>query len=227
MSGLIEGKKNGNNEVIIIDYQLGNLFSVKHACIHVGLEPIITSDKDIIKNAKALILPGVGAFGTAMYNLEKFDLISPILDHVHSGKQLLGVCLGMQLLFTESEEFGGHKGLNLIEGTINKFPNIYKDMKMKVPNISWNSIYSGDQKKWDLSPLSDIAQQEFMYFVHSFYAKPANKDDILTLTNYGGIEYCSSVLKSNIFATQFHPEKSGQEGIKIYKNFKKLNYDNR
>jgi len=211
-----------NNEIVIIDLKLGNLFSVKHACIHVGLQPVATSDKWVLKNAKAIILPGVGAFGTAMCNLKKFDLIGPLTAHVQKGKWLLGICLGMQLLFSESEEFGGHQGLNLIKGTIKKFPSNYEGKKIKVPNIGWNTIYNKDKAKWGLSPLSVIAQNEFMYFIHSFYAKPKKKEESLTFTNYEGIEYCSSILKNNIFATQFHPEKSGIEGIKIYQQFKEL-----
>lgn len=212
---------NKNIDVVIIDYKLGNLFSVKHACIHVGLTPYVSFDKELIKNAKALILPGVGAFGDAMDNLNKLDLISPIKDFVSSGKPIYGVCLGMQLLFEESEEFGNNKGLGLIKGTINRFPGYFNEKKMRVPHIGWNSIYNANLTIWESSALKNITQNELMYFVHSYYAKPTNENEILTNTNYENFEYCSAILKDNIFATQFHPEKSAKKGIEIYNEWAK------
>jgi glutamine amidotransferase len=206
-------------EVVIIDYNAGNLFSVEHACLQVGLNTVVSSDKKVIEAAKAIILPGVGAFSDAMNNLKKLDLISPLKDKVNSGTPLLGVCLGLQLLFTESEEFGNHKGLDLVEGSILKFPNEINGNSIKVPQIGWNKIYFKDRSNWDKSLLQEIPEGEFMYFVHSYYANPSNKDEIATLTEYEGIEYCSSILKNNIFATQFHPEKSAKWGIEIYKNW--------
>uniref|UniRef100_UPI0040479CD3 imidazole glycerol phosphate synthase subunit HisH n=1 Tax=Algoriphagus sp. TaxID=1872435 RepID=UPI0040479CD3 len=206
-------------EVVIIDYNAGNLFSVEHACLQVGLSIVVSSDKKVIESAKAIILPGVGAFNDAMNNLKKLDLISPLKDKVGSGTPLLGVCLGLQLLFTESEEFGNHKGLDLIEGSILKFPNQIHGNQIKVPQIGWNKIYANDKSNWVESPLNTIPEGEFMYFVHSFFANPSNKSEITTLTEYEGIEYCSSILKNNIFATQFHPEKSAKWGIEVYKNW--------
>jgi glutamine amidotransferase len=206
-------------EVVIIDYNAGNLFSVEHACLQVGLNTVVSSDKKVIEAAKAIILPGVGAFNDAMNNLKKLDLISPLKDKVGSGTPLLGVCLGLQLLFTESEEFGNHKGLDLVEGSILKFPNQIRGNHIKVPQIGWNKIYANDKGNWDKSPLNKIPEGEFMYFVHSYYANPGNKSEITTLTEYEGIEYCSSILKNNIFATQFHPEKSAKWGIEVYKNW--------
>ena len=206
-------------EVVIIDYNAGNLFSVEHACLQVGLNTVVSSDKKVIEAAKAIILPGVGAFSDAMNNLKKLDLISPLKDKVNSGTPLLGVCLGLQLLFTESEEFGNHKGLDLVEGSILKFPNEINGNSIKVPQIGWNKIYFKDRSNWDKSLLQEIPEGEFMYFVHSYYANPSNKDEIATLTEYEGIEYCSSILKNNIFATQFHPEKSAKWGIEMYKNW--------
>ena len=208
-------------EVVIIDYNAGNLFSVEHACLKVGIKAVVTSNKKIIEEAKAIILPGVGAFSDAMINLKKLDLISPLTDKVNNGTPLLGVCLGLQLLFTESDEFGIHKGLNFVEGNIIRFQNQHKEKSIKVPQIGWNKIYSKDQKNWNNSPLEGISEEEYMYFVHSYYANPSNKNEIATLTNYEDIEYCSSILKNNIFATQFHPEKSGTWGLEIYKNWAK------
>ncbi len=205
-----------DKNIAIIDYRLSNLFSVKNACSFVGLKPVITCDKIQIIEADALILPGVGAFGDAMKNLESMGLIEPIKESIKEGKPFMGVCLGMQLLFSESEEFGNHQGLNIIKGKVVRFAG--KTKKIKVPQIGWNRIYrySSGRNEWRQSPLRNIANNEFMYFVHSYYVRPDNKDKILSFTNYEGIEYCSAVKYKNILATQFHPEKSGKEGIKIY-----------
>ena len=206
-------------EVIIVDYELGNLFSVKHACNHVGLETVVSSDPKRIEMAKAIILPGVGAFGDAMNNLAKLDLISPVKDFIASGKPFLGVCLGMQLLFEESEEFGTKNGLGVVQGIIKKFPNEFENKKMRIPQIAWNHIEKPKNTDWKETPLQGIKDKEFMYFVHSFYALPSNKEDILTTTHYNDFEYCSAIKKKNMFAMQFHPEKSGSMGLEIYKNW--------
>lgn len=211
---------NNNNEIVIIDYQLGNLFSVKHACIKVGLNPKITSNKKDVLEADTLILPGVGAFGDAMENLKKLDLISPLKDKVKMGTPLFGICLGLQLLFEESEEHGINKGLGLISGTVKKIPNTIENRRIKVPNIGWNRIYNQNKEEWNNSTLNSVEEGSFMYFVHSYYVKPENANDILTFTKYEGLEYCSSIKKDNISAFQFHPEKSGNEGLKIYNNIK-------
>ncbi|HLP17304.1 MAG TPA: imidazole glycerol phosphate synthase subunit HisH [Bacteroidota bacterium] len=209
------------NAVVIIDYQLGNLFSVYQACLHAGLHPMITSEKRDLLNAQAVILPGVGAFGDAMMTLKKLDLIEPLKTQVKKGVPFLGICLGMQLLFTESEEFGHYKGIGLIEGSILRFSE--KDRNsMKIPQIGWNTVYHPDPNKWDGTPLATIEQNKFMYFVHSYYAKPEHSDLILTQTNYAGLEYCSAIHKENVIATQFHPEKSGEIGIKFYRNWAKM-----
>ena len=209
-------------KVTIIDYGLGNLFSVEQACKNVGLETEITSNKNIIANAEALMLPGVGAFGDAMESLHKQDLVQPIKDFVQGGKPFMGVCLGMQLLFSESEEFGSHKGLDIIPGVIAKFPNATPGHpNIKVPQIAWNQIQKPGGKDWLHTPYQDLTDGEYMYFVHSYYAKPENLSDALSLTTYEDIEYCSSVMRDNVFATQFHPEKSAGSGLTIYKNWAK------
>ena len=211
--------KKTRTNVSIVDYEAGNLFSVEHACKTVGLHPVIVNKPEDLIKAEALILPGVGAFEKAMENLHKLDLVQPLRDFVSSGRPFMGICLGMQLLFSESEEFGHHEGLNLIEGTVIKFPTISgTGGKVKVPQIGWNQIFrpSGLGNSWNNSPLSQIINGDFMYFIHSYYASPSNVDDILSVTDYDGIKYCSAVIKENIFATQFHPEKSAKEGIKIY-----------
>jgi len=208
-------------KVAIIDFELSNLFSVQHACNYVGLNAIITSQKEEILKKDALILPGVGSFGDAMENLIRLDLVDTIKSFIATGKQFLGICLGFQLLFTESEEFGTFQGLNLIDGIVRKFPNINSNGELiRVPQIGWNYIVdSSNGDKWEKSLLKNIKNNAYMYFVHSFYAMPANEKMILTKTNYKGIEYCSSVCFDNVFASQFHPEKSGVEGIKIYQEF--------
>lgn len=207
-------------KVAIVDYNAGNLFSVEQACKAVGLDPLITSKPEDLLGADALILPGVGAFGDAMNNLHELDLVEPLKDFTASGKPFMGICLGMQLLFSKSEEFGDYAGLNLVEGNVVKFSSVNNNgEKIKVPQLGWNQIAHPlrSQKNWAGTPLEGIRNGEFMYFVHSFYACPLNSEDILSLTNYEGIEYCSAVKKNNIFATQFHPEKSAEEGLKIYR----------
>jgi imidazole glycerol-phosphate synthase subunit HisH len=208
-------------KVVIIDYDMGNLFSVEQACIHAGLTSIVTADPKIIIEADAVILPGVGAFGEAMAQLQQKHLVDPIREFIQKGNPFMGICLGLQLLFSNTVEFGQHEGLNIISGTVAKFPTTDpENKKVKVPQVGWNSIFPSTKKDtWQQSPLKDIASGEFMYFVHSYYVIPEFDDVSLTTTIYGGNKYCSSVIKDNVFATQFHPEKSGIEGLKIYKKW--------
>jgi glutamine amidotransferase len=211
-----------NSNVVIIDYQLGNLFSVKQACDTVGINAKISSDREDILNADALILPGVGAFIEAINNLKSFGLDTAIQEKVKNGTPIFGICLGLQLLFTESEEFGAGNGLDIISGIIKRFPENFEERKIKVPHIAWNTIYKSEQN-WDKLALKELKNNDFMYFIHSYYVKPSDDSCILTKTNYDGIEFCSAILKDNIFATQFHPEKSADKGISIYKNWALIN----
>jgi glutamine amidotransferase len=205
--------------IVILDYGLGNLFSVQHVCQHLGYETTITQDKNDIASADAVILPGVGAFGDAIRNMHALDLVSPVRDFISSGKPFMGVCLGMQLLFSESEEFGTHKGLDIIEGSIKKFPSAGADgNKIRVPQISWNHVFQTNAG-WNGSPLAGMENGTYMYFVHSYYAIPADPSVVLTETEYEGIRYCSAVKRGNVFATQFHPEKSAVKGIEVYRNW--------
>jgi len=216
--------KQNKIKVSIIDYGMGNLFSVKQACEHIGLRTLVTSKAEDVFKADGLILPGVGSFGNAMSNLTNLGLGEAITDFIKKGKPFMGICLGMQLLFSESDEFGKHKGLDLIKGKVIKFSAIDKDgNKAKVPQVGWNRIkkYSHGSA-WDKSPLKNIREGSFMYFVHSYYCNPGDSRFIASTTEYAGIEYCSSVLKDNIYASQFHPEKSAQGGLQIYSNW--LNY---
>lgn len=208
------------NKVAIIDYSLGNLFSVQQACLYCGIDAFITNDINMLMKADYAILPGIGSFGNAMENLQKMDLVMPIHDFVASGKPLMGVCLGLQLLFTESEELGSFKGLDIINGAVKRFPNIANDgHPLKIPQIQWNKISKTFDNEWDKSPLIECEEGDYMYFVHSFYVSPENPKDILSITEYGDFCYCSSIQSNNVSAFQFHPEKSGQKGLSIYKNF--------
>lgn len=204
------------NKVVIIDYAMGNLFSVRLACQKVGICAIVSNDKQEIKNASALILPGVGAFADAMATLEKLDLVNVIKEFINSGKPFLGVCLGMQLLMSESEEFGLHKGLDIIKGKVVKFPNAND----KVPQVGWNQITKPKYNKinWEETLLKGLSEKDYMYFVHSFYVLPNEENIIVSETNYAGLNYCSSLKEKNVFACQFHPEKSGENGLIIYEN---------
>lgn len=206
-------------KVVILDYNLGNLFSVKHACDYVGIDSHISSSVEDVQSADALILPGVGAFPEAMKNLVELGLVDEIKAFADLGKPIFGICLGLQLLFTGSEEFENTPGLNLVHGTIKKFPNQNNGRHLKVPQINWNTVGFGEAS-WANTALNTIEPNSFMYFVHSYYVVPENKAEILTRTDYEGFSYCSSISKNNnIFAVQFHPEKSGEKGVEIYKNW--------
>lgn len=204
-------------KVAIIDYQLSNLFSVKHACDYVGMDAVITSDPKVVEQASACILPGVGAFGDAMKNLNNFKLVQPIKEQIAAGKPFMGICLGLQLLFGESNEFGKHKGLGIFKGNVVKFPNKKNGNLIRVPHMGWNKVKILKENRL----LNGVKDDDFMYFVHSYYIQPKQKGVALTNSTYEGISFCSGVSQDNVFAVQFHPEKSGQKGLSIYKNFAK------
>ena len=206
-----------SKNIAIIDYSLGNMFSVQQAFAYLGVQAEVTDDISKIRNADAIVLPGVGAFAEAMNCLNSTGLTNEIKEAVSKGKPFLGICLGMQLLFEASEEFGASAGLGLIKGTIKRFA--FEDKSIKIPQMGWNKINQPEPDKWKGTVLNNVNDGEFMYFVHSYYAVPQNNDDVLCVTEYGGLNYCSAVLHDNIVATQFHPEKSAQEGLKIYENW--------
>jgi glutamine amidotransferase len=213
-----------NKKIIIIDYQLGNLFSVNQCLKNIGIDAIISSNPEAIKNADALVLPGVGAYSDAMENLKKLGQLDSLKESISQGKPLLGICLGLQMLFDESEEFGKYEGLGIISGTVRKFPVEYiNNKRIKIPQIAWNSIFPSVSGGWLETPLEDIKENEDFYFVHSFYVVPEDENIILSKSTYGNTTYASSILSDNIFACQFHPEKSAKEGIKIYKKWAKIN----
>lgn len=206
-----------SKNIVIVDYSLGNMFSVQQAFAYFGIDAPLTRDKNQIDNADAIVLPGVGAFAEAMKNLQEMDLVNTIKSSIDKGKPFLGICLGMQLLFSKSEEFGSTEGFGIIPGQIKKFN--FTDKKVRVPQMAWNNIQQPSSNKWKNTALETVKDNEFMYFVHSYYAVPEDTNHVLCETSYEGLKYCSAVIKDNILATQFHPEKSATEGLKIYKNW--------
>jgi imidazole glycerol-phosphate synthase subunit HisH len=209
-------------DVAIVDLNLSNLHSVNSACKKVGLKSQITSDKNVISKAKSIIFPGVGSFKVAMKKLRLLKLEETIKNSINYNKPFLGVCLGMQLLFSSSNEFGSTKGMSIFKGEVKKFDFYIKNnIKFPVPHVGWNKIYYSEKEK-KLKIFKNIKNHEFMYFVHSYYVVPENKDIILTNSTYGIKNFCSSIMYKNIYAFQFHPEKSGLEGLKIYRNFRSI-----
>jgi imidazole glycerol-phosphate synthase subunit HisH len=200
--------------IAIIDYDMGNLKSVHKAFESVGHRAAVTRDPKLIADASHVVLPGVGAFGDCMRNLERYGLVEPVLGALRAGKPFLGICLGFQLLFSESEEFGTHRGLGVIPGRVVRFTSGGSATPMKVPHMGWNSI--AIRKR---SPLLDgVPDGAFMYFVHSYYVVPDDQSVACTMTDYGR-PFVSSVARDNIFACQFHPEKSQSTGLRIIRNF--------
>lgn len=197
--------------IAIIDYGAGNLQSVKKALDFIGAESVITDDPETINACDKILLPGVGSFGDAMASMEAKNLVETVKQNALSGKAFLGICLGLQLLFEESEETPGVKGLGIFKGKIRKFP---ADMGLKIPHIGWNSL---EIKQKD-TIFKDIPENSYVYFVHSYYLEAEEPDTVATVTNYG-IDFHSAVGRNNIFATQFHPEKSGDVGLQILRNF--------
>ncbi|MFN8396538.1 MAG: imidazole glycerol phosphate synthase subunit HisH [Bacteroidia bacterium] len=212
-----------SKKVVIVDYELGNLFSVLQACLHVGMDVEISNDPAKVAAADGLILPGVGAFGTAMENLRKRGIEEPLKAQVAAGKPFLGICLGLQLLFTDSVEFGSKGGLDLLPGKVVRIPSEMNGQKVRVPQIGWNTIHAPRPGAWQGTPLAHLQEGAYMYFVHSYHVVPSRPEDILTLTNYVGLEYCSGVKRDNILALQFHPEKSGPEGVEVYRDWARGN----
>jgi glutamine amidotransferase len=200
--------------VVILDYGIGNIKSISNAIIEIGAIPILTNDPIVILSADACILPGVGAFQKGMSNLQSLNLISVIHDFVNTGKPFLGICLGMQLLFDESHEFGLTNGLGLINGSVQKM-KLQQNSKEKLPHVSWNELYEPKKGRWMGSLLEKTKLKSDVYFVHSYAVIPENREDILALTNYGEQAICAAVKKNNITGVQFHPEKSGFFGLKM------------
>lgn len=202
----------------IIDYSIGNLFSVFRACANQGLEPVITNSPKDLEKLDGIILPGVGAFEKGMRDLKTTGMDEAIRKNIDQNKPFFGICLGMQLLFEHSEEFGGSNGLGIIKGNV--LPLKDKVQDLPVPKVAWDNLTPSTKSSWANSPLKSNAPSDDFYFVHSFYCSPSSDSDILAYASYGPLEYCAAIEKNNIFATQFHPEKSGDKGLRLYRNWK-------
>lgn len=210
-------------EVTVIDYGVGNLYSVQRGLEHCGATVTVTSDHQAILASTKIVLPGVGAFGDAMAELRSQGLVPVIQEIARLGKPLLGICLGMQLLFDESEEFGRNEGLGLIPGKVVPVPNTQGDGgKLKVPHIGWQGLVPADGQVWDGTILSGLRSGEAAYFVHSYMAAVADKGHLLAECIYGGHHVAAVVVRDNVFGCQFHPEKSGEVGLRILRAFCEL-----
>jgi len=200
--------------IAIIDYEMGNLRSVQKAFENVGHTAVVTRNPAVIDRASHVVLPGVGAFGDCMVNLERYGLMDPLYRAIGEGKPFLGICLGFQVLFSHSEEFGLHRGLDILQGTVKRFsPPQGTAADWKIPHMGWNAIDLYQSPP----PLQGIAPGSFVYFVHSYYVEPSDPTLISTMTDYQ-TPFVSSVWKDHIFATQFHPEKSQEVGLRILRN---------
>jgi imidazole glycerol-phosphate synthase subunit HisH len=197
--------------IVIVDYGMGNLRSVQKGFEKAGRTAVISRDQDTIRKAERLVLPGVGAFPMCMANLTGLDLVAPILEFVRSGRPFLGICLGLQLLFEESEEFGRNEGLGIIPGRVVSFD---RNAGLKIPHMGWNQVVF----KKDVPIFKGIEDGSYFYFVHSFYVAPSTEEDVAAETDYG-IRFVCAVAHENVFATQFHPEKSQSRGLQILRNF--------
>ncbi|MEY8216223.1 MAG: imidazole glycerol phosphate synthase subunit HisH [Colwellia sp.] len=207
--------------IAIIDYDVGNIKSIHNAFKNVGADIIITRNKDEILSADGVVLPGVGAFAHGMKNLCKYELDSTLREVAESGKPILGICLGMQMLFSSSTEFEETSGLGLIPGKVIKLP-LLNEKYQKLPHVSWNELNEFHLGGWENSILDGISEKEDMYFVHSFFTKPDKPEDILSSTIYSDHKFCSTVRRGNIYGCQYHPEKSSVAGLKIINNFKNI-----
>jgi len=206
--------------VAIVDYGMGNLYSVQRACAHVGLDSFLTSSPREVLEANAVVLPGVGGMPEAMRILDDSGLSDAIRESAARGTPLLGVCLGLQLLMSHGSEFRPHRGLGLIEGEVVRFEGVDPTgSALKVPHIGWSGISPADGGRWITPMLNDVPRGGLMYFVHSYYVRPVNSEIIAAKARYGSVEFCAGVSRGNIFACQFHPERSGPTGLLIYRNF--------
>lgn len=210
--------------IAIVDYGMGNIRSVEKGFAKAGADVKITSDPKVIADAEGIVLPGVGAFKDCMKNLDNLNLLDSIVKEIQKGKPYLGICLGLQILFTESEEFGICKGLDVFSGKVLKFKfegtqqsAVNSQQLLKIPHMGWNTV-----KLAKRPPIFDgIPDNSYFYFVHSYYVSPENNDIVAGTTDYG-LEFTSMIWKDNVFATQFHPEKSQELGLKILKGFKEF-----
>lgn len=212
--------------ITVIDYGMGNLHSVRKALEVSGADVKVSSMPSDIKKAKKIVFPGVGAFGEAMKELERRRLVEPIKEAISGGRPFLGLCLGLQLLFEKSEEAPGVRGLGVLKGDVKRFRfascvGRRACERLKVPHMGWNSIKIARHKTQNTRIMKGIPDNTFMYFVHSYYVVPADKRDVLAATDYG-IKFAAGIARDNIYALQFHPEKSQEMGLRILRNFVRL-----
>ena len=200
--------------IAVLDYDAGNLASVACAVRHLGHEPEITRDPDVVRSAERVIFPGVGAAGSSMESLEKLGLAAALRDAHSAGKPILGICIGCQVVFSSSEEDGGTDGLGLLEGEVVRF-RFAEGSRRKVPHMGWNEVRFTDPHP----VLEGIPAGSQFYFVHSYYVEPAEPGVALGMTSYGGIDFTAAVAKDNLVAVQFHAEKSGPAGLRLLDNF--------
>ena len=200
------------SDIAIIDYGMGNLRSIHKAFEHVGCQARVTRAPSVIADATHVVLPGVGAFPDCMRNLDRFGLIGPIHQAIRSGKPFLGICLGLQLLFTEGEEFGPHPGLAILKGRVVRFP--FLSGSLKIPHMGWNQL----TRVKPLPLFAQVPERAYFYFVHSYYVTPEDRSVVATTTRYG-IDFVSSIQQENLFACQFHPEKSQAAGLALLRAF--------
>jgi glutamine amidotransferase len=199
--------------IAIVDYNMGNLASVQNAFAKLGKETVIESDPSKFKEYDKLILPGVGAFGDAMTHLRERNMTEALREYAASGKYMLGICLGMQLLFESSQEFGEHEGLGLIKGSVTAFDSSKFSEPLKVPHMGWNRMFTVEHPLFE-----NLDEEHYLYFVHTYHVNCADKNDIIGTTNYG-YDFTSAVAHGNVFGIQPHPEKSHENGLKILENF--------
>jgi imidazole glycerol-phosphate synthase subunit HisH len=203
-----------SKKVVVLDYGIGNVLSVSRAIKKLDYDVVISSDFTVLSQASHLILPGVGAFGRAVGELRSRNLEGRIINHVNAGKPLLGICVGMQLLMTMGKEFGDFNGINLISGTVEHMQD-YFPSQMKLPHIGWSTV---SQTAHSLVS-TQKSQRPMMYFVHSYMAVPKSDEDVYSRVNYQGCSIVSEIGRENIYGTQFHPEKSGDAGLRYLNNF--------
>ena len=205
------------SQLVIIDYGMGNLRSAQKGFEQVGFQAKVSADPADIARADKVVLPGVGAFRDCMANLREGGFVEPLLEHVAAGKPMLGICVGLQLLFSESEEFGRHQGLGMIPGKVVRFPAGMREggEELKVPHMGWNSLSFNRE----VPLFKGIEPGSYVYFVHSYYGVPEDAAVVAAEATYGDVTFCAGIWKDNIMATQFHPEKSQQVGLKILRNF--------
>lgn len=211
-----------NKQVAIVDYGMGNLFSVTRAFEHCGAEVCTVDSPREVNESRRLVLPGVGAFKDGMRGLEERGLVEPLRAYAASGKPLLGICLGMQMLMSFSEEFGIGRGLGLVAGRVVAIPFLNaQGQPQKIPHIGWNELQlpNGDVRRWEGTVLRGLAPYDAVYFVHSFNVVPDDERYRLADCYYGGVRICAAIQAGNIYGCQFHPEKSGPRGLQILRNF--------